>query len=127
MVALTLKTMIETDKFIIQDFDIIAELSTYILQGKEKYEAEDGSTDDLVMCLVMFCWLSNQTYFKELTGQDIRARLVDEQSHLMEQDMAAFGFVDDGLQEQRFKDRGTWSCRSEKRLVNLVFYKYCRR
>ena len=100
-----LKTMIETDKFIIQDFDIIAELSTYILKGKEKYEAEEGSTDDLVMCLVMFAWLSNQTYFKELTDQDIRQRLVDEQSHLMEQDMAPFGFVDDGLNEpESFKD-----------------------
>ena len=92
-----LKTMLETDKYIVQDFDIIAELSTYILKGKEKYEAEEGSTDDLVMCLVMFAWLSNQTYFKELTDQDIRARLVDEQSHMMEQDMAPFGFVDDGI------------------------------
>ena len=109
-----LKTMIETDKFIIQDFDIIAELSTYILKGKEKYEAEEGSPDDLVMCLVMFAWLSNQTYFKELTDQDIRARLVDEQSHLMEQDMAPFGFVDDGLttpENDSFKDPygQTWS------------------
>ena len=92
-----LKTMIETDKYIIHDFDIIAELSTYIAKGKEKFEAEEGSTDDLVTCLVMFAWLSNQTYFKELTDQDIRARLVDEQSHLMEQDMAPFGFVDNGI------------------------------
>ena len=102
-----LKTMIETDKFIIQDFDIISELSTYILKGKDKYEAEEGSTDDLVMCLVIFAWLSNQTYFKELTDQDIRQRLVDEQSHLMEQDMAPFGFVDDGVtspEGESFKD-----------------------
>ena len=57
------------------------------------------------MCLVIFAWLSNQTYFKELTDQDIRQRLVDEQSHLMEQDMAPFGFVDDGLNEpESFKD-----------------------
>ena len=44
----------------------------------------------------MFAWLSNQTYFKELTDQDIRARLVDETERQMEQDMAPFGFVDDG-------------------------------
>ena len=100
-----LKTLIEHDKLIIQDFDIISELSTYILKGKEKYEAEEGANDDLVACLVMFSWLSNQTYFKELTDQDIRARLVDEQSKLLEQDMAPFGFVDDGLQEpESFKD-----------------------
>jgi len=100
-----LKTLIEHDKLIIQDFDIISELSTYILKGKEKYEAEEGANDDLVACLVMFAWLSNQTYFKELTDQDIRARLVDEQQHMLEQDMAPFGFLDDGLQEpESFKD-----------------------
>ena len=104
--------MIEHDKLIIQDFDIIAELSTYILKGKEKYEAEEGSSDDLVTCLVMFAWLSNQTYFKELTDQDIRARLVDEQQNMLEQDMAPFGFIDDGLNDpESFKDPygTTWS------------------
>ena len=107
-----LKALIEHDKLIIQDFDIIAELSTYILKGKEKYEAEEGSSDDLVTCLVMFAWLSNQTYFKELTDQDIRARLVDEQQNMLEQDMAPFGFIDDGIEEpEAFKDPygTTWS------------------
>ena len=100
-----LKAMIEHDKLIIQDFDIIAELSTYILKGKDKYEAEEGSHDDLVACLVMFAWLSNQTYFKELTDQDIRARLIDEQQNMLDQDMAPFGFLDDGLnQDESYKD-----------------------
>ena len=99
--------MIELDKYIIQDFDIISELSTYVLKGKEKYEAEEGSSDDLVTCLVMFAWLSNQMYFKELTDQDIRARLVDEQQNQMDQDMAPFGFVDDGIESpegETYKD-----------------------
>jgi len=79
-----------------------------------KYEAEEGSSDDLVTCLVMFAWLSNQTYFKELTDQDIRARLVDETERQMEQDMAPFGFVDDGIdspEDAPFKDAygTTWS------------------
>jgi hypothetical protein len=109
-----LKAMIELDKYIIQDFDVIAELSTYVLKGKEKYEAEEGSSDDLVTCLVMFAWLSNQMYFKELTDQDIRARLVDEQQNQMDQDMAPFGFVDDGIESpegETYKDpHGTsWS------------------
>jgi len=102
-----LKAMIEHDKLIITDFHIIQELSTYILKGKEKFEAEEGSSDDLVTCLVMFSWLSNQTYFKELTDQDIRARLVDDQASAMEQDMAPFGFIDDGLESEEtspFKD-----------------------
>ena len=109
-----LKAMVEHDKIVIQDFHIIQELSTYILKGKEKFEAEEGSSDDLVTCLVMFAWLSNQTYFKELTDQDIRARLVDEQSHQMEQDMAPFGFIDDGVDNpegETYKDPygTTWS------------------
>mgnify|MGYP000586542398 FL=1 len=109
-----LKAMVEHDKIVIQDFHIIQELSTYILKGKEKFEAEEGSSDDLVTCLVMFAGLSNQTYFKELTDQDIRARLVDEQSHQMEQDMAPFGFIDDGVDNpegETYKDPygTTWS------------------
>jgi len=102
-----LKAMIEHDKIIVEDFEIIQELSTYILKGKDKFQAEDGSSDDLVTCLVIFAWLSNQTYFKELTDQDIRARLVDEQQSAMDQDMAPFGFIDDGVdppEPETFKD-----------------------
>ena len=62
----------------------------------------------------MFAWLSNQTYFKELTDQDIRARLVDEQQDAMDQDMAPFGFIDDGIESEEdssYKDPygTTWS------------------
>ena len=83
------------------------ETITYILKGSSKYEADDGSNDDLVMCLVLFAWLSNQTYFKELTDSDIRARLYEEQRNAIEQDMAPFGFVQDGIsstEEESFTD-----------------------
>ena len=92
-----LKQMIETDKLIVNDFDIIAELSTYILKGKSKYEADDGCSDDLVACLLLFAWLTTQTYFKELTDNDLRSRIFEEQQNLIEQDMASFGFVDNGI------------------------------
>ena len=92
-----LKQMIETDKLIVNDFDIIAELSTYILKGKSKYEADDGCSDDLVACLLLFAWLTTQTYFKELTDNDLRSRIFEEQQNLIEQDMAPFGFVDNGI------------------------------
>ena len=58
-----LKSLIESDKLIINDFDIIAELSTFIARGKS-FEAEQGANDDLVMCLVIFSWMANQRYFK---------------------------------------------------------------
>jgi len=92
-----LKQIIETDKLIIQDYDLINEFSTFILKG-QTYEAEDGHSDDLAMCCVLFSWLIQQTYFKELTDDDIRARMFMEQQHQLEQDMAPFGFMDDGLQ-----------------------------
>ena len=60
-------------------------------------QAEDGSNDDLMMCLVSFGWLSNQPYFKELTNQNARMKMYEEQQKLIEQDMSPFGFVDDGV------------------------------
>ena len=57
------------------------------------------------MCLVIYAWLVAQDYFKELTDQDVRKRLYDEQKNQIEQDMAPFGFVTDGLtDEESFVD-----------------------
>ena len=81
-----LKQIIETDKLIINDYDLINEFSTFILKG-QSFEAEEGHTDDLAMCCVLFAWLVEQTYFKELTDDDIRARMYLEQQHQLEQDM----------------------------------------
>ncbi len=91
-----LKQIVETDKLIINDYDLIKEFSTFILKG-QSYEAEEGHTDDLVMCCVLFGWLVQQTYFKELTDDDIRERMYKEQQNQLEQDMAPFGFILDGV------------------------------
>ena len=98
-----LKTLVESDKMPIQDFNIIEELSTFIRKG-QSFQAEEGANDDLVMCLVIFAWLSNQRYFKELTDQDVRARIYEEQKNAIEQDMAPFGFKNDGLEEDTIID-----------------------
>ena len=108
-----IKQVIETDKLIINDYDLITEFSTFILKG-QSYEAEEGHCDDLAMCCVLFGWLVEQTYFKELTDDDIRARMFDEQQNQLEQDMAPFGFLDDGVQspysETTIDEYGTrWS------------------
>ena len=50
-----------------------------------------------MMCLVFFAWLTNQQYFKEMTDDDIRHRLFESQQKVIEQDMAPFGFIDDGI------------------------------
>ena len=101
--ALNLKTMIEEDKLLFKDLDIISELTTFISKNNS-FEAEDGCHDDLAMCLVIYAWLVAQDYFKELTDQDIRKRLYEEQKNQIEQDMAPFGFMDDGLDDASFVD-----------------------
>ena len=97
--SLNLKAMIEEDKLYFNDYEIISELTTFISKSNS-FEAEDGCNDDLAMCLVIYAWLVAQDYFKELTDQDVRKRLYDEQKNQIEQDMAPFGFVSDGLTEE---------------------------
>jgi len=107
--SLNLKTMVEEDKLMFCDYDIISELTTFISKSNS-FEAEEGCNDDLAMCLVIYAWLVAQDYFKELTDNDIRKRLYEEQKNQIEQDMAPFGFMDDGLGEETFVEGGDrWS------------------
>jgi hypothetical protein len=101
--SLNLKTMIEENKLIFNDYEIISELTTFISKHGS-FEAEEGCNDDLAMCLVIYAWLVAQDYFKELTDQDVRKRLYEEQKDQIEQDMAPFGFINDGLEDTTFVD-----------------------
>jgi hypothetical protein len=92
------KDIIESDKIFINDFQIVEEMSTFSRRGNS-WMAEEGCNDDLMTCLILFGWLSNQQYFKEMTDLNIRAQLHEEQKNLIEQDMAPFGFVDNGVDE----------------------------
>ena len=107
--SLNLKTMIEEDKLIFTDYEVISELTTFI-QKHNSFEAEEGCNDDLAMCLVIYAWLVAQDYFKELTDQDVRKRLYQEQKEQIEADMAPFGFISDGLDDDTFvADGDRWS------------------
>jgi hypothetical protein len=92
-----LKQIIEDDKLTFNDYEIINELTTFI-QKKQSFEADEGFHDDLVMCMVIFAWLVQQDYFKELTDNDVRQRIYQEQKNQIEQDMAPFGFITTGLE-----------------------------
>ncbi len=107
--SLNLKTLVEEDKLIFNDYEILSELTTFI-QKHNSFEAEEGCNDDLAMCLVIYAWLVAQDYFKELTDQDVRKRLYEEQKNQIEQDMAPFGFIMDGLDDDTFVDAegDTW-------------------
>jgi hypothetical protein len=94
-----LKQLVEDNKLIIEDYDCINELSTFIVKG-HSHEADDGCNDDLVACLFIFAWMTDQQYFKELTDNDIRRTMMREQQDSLEQDMAPFGFIVNGLEDE---------------------------
>ena len=93
-----LKQLIEDNKLIVEDYDVINELSTFIVKGSS-FEADDGCNDDLVACMFIFGWCTDQTYFKELTNNDIREQMYRENQDQLEQDMAPFGFMINGLED----------------------------
>ena len=99
-----LKTLIEDHKLLTCDYEIISELTTFA-QKHNSFEAEEGCNDDLAMCLVIFAWLVQQDYFKEMTDNDIRKRIYEEQKNQIEQDMAPFGFIETGLEDSTFVDK----------------------
>jgi hypothetical protein len=90
-----LKLLIEQNQLIVNDINTISELGTFSKKGTS-YEAEPGKHDDLVMCLVLFAWLSDQQYFKDYTNINTLMSLRDKTEDDMEQDLAPFGFVDSG-------------------------------
>ena len=98
-----MKLLIEQNQLLVNDFNTINELSTFSKKGKS-YEAESGKHDDLVMCLVLFAWLSEQQYFKDYTNINTLMTLRDKTEDEIEQDLAPFGFVFDGREDDEYKD-----------------------
>ena len=96
--CVNMKTMIEKQQIILNDFHVINELSTFIHKGNG-YEAESGAHDDLVMCIVLLAWATTQTFFKELTDTDFRAKILAEREKMWEDEVLPFAFYDDGQPE----------------------------
>ena len=93
-----LKSLLEEDKLIVEDADTINELITFVAK-RNSFEADDGHTDDLVMTLVLFSWLSRQEYFMNITNVDIRTSIYEDKIAELEEDMSPFGFINDGSEE----------------------------
>ena len=110
-----LKSLIEEDKLIVEDMETVGELITFIAK-KQSFEADDGHNDDLVMCLVLFSWLSRQDYFKDLTNVDTRTAIYEDEIARLEDEMTPFGFVinsDDEIEtfwdgESRWYESDLW-------------------
>ncbi len=105
-----LKGMIEEDKLLINDFDTIQELVSFVSK-KSSFAADEGHNDDLVMTLVLFAWMTSQAYFKEFSDIDIRKTLYEEQIKRMEEDLTPFGIIHTGLERDTFRDDegNTWT------------------
>ena len=97
-----LKALIEDDKLLIPDYDIISELTTFV-SGGDTFSAEEGANDDLVMTLVLFAWLVDQQYFKELSNQNIRDNLYKNQLSQIEDLTTPFGIINNGLNQQEYE------------------------
>jgi len=94
-----LKTLIESDKLLINDSDTIMELMTFVA-FRESFAAEDGSHDDLAMTLVLFSWFIAQRNFKDSLNGDIRSVLQKEQLNIAQEDLVPFGIIDDGINDR---------------------------
>ena len=112
-----LKNMIEEDKLIVEDADIISEFTTFISK-KQSFEAEDGHNDDLVMCLVLFSWATRQQYFKNLTDMDVRLAMYQKDIDEIEDQMLPFGYYSDGIYDDEDKQEDKkWSNINDEWLI----------
>ena len=112
--CLALKSLIEEQKFLIFDAECISELSTFV-ERHGSFAADEGYHDDLAMCMVLFAWLSTNTFFKDLTNVDIRDNLYNSQMRMIENDLTPFGLVVDGHEpEAEVMDGDYWIWADEK-------------
>jgi hypothetical protein len=89
------KALLEENKLIIEDADIISEISTFI-EKRNSYEADEGYHDDMVMSLVLFSWLTSTSYFKDLNNVNLRQIMYEKKIKAMEEELTPFGFYDNG-------------------------------
>jgi hypothetical protein len=94
----TIKTLIEDGKINLNDQDIIDEFGDFVPRGGS-YAAAEGAHDDQVMTLVLFGWLTTQSFFIELTDVDIRRKLFSEMLDRSVEEMLPFGIIDNGHTE----------------------------
>jgi hypothetical protein len=96
-----LKTLLEEGMLILNDWNTIQEMSWFI-KKRTSYEAEKGKTDDIVMTLVHFGWLTSQTFFENLSKPDIFEMMKDINQKHEEERSITFGFFSDGTEDYEY-------------------------
>ncbi len=116
-----LKTLIENNKLIINDFDTISQLTTFV-SSMNSFKAEEGANDDIVMTLVMFAWMTTQQYFKEIVNHDLRKQMQLEMLNQSDEEIPTFGLYDDGKQKNYIVEGGdVWLTREEDNQPSSFF------
>lgn len=100
-----LKTLIEGDKLIINDFDTYSELTTFE-QYKTSFAAAEGANDDMAMTLVIFAWATTQQYFREIVNHDLRKQIQLENMNQIDEDVLPAPIIEDGLQHDFMVEGG---------------------
>lgn len=85
------KAMIENVQYLVYDYDTVEEMANFVAKGAS-YEAEQGSTDDIMMTLVIFAWASNQPFFQELCSTDFKKRYIEDSHEHMIQELSPIGY-----------------------------------
>ena len=116
-----LKTLIENDKLIINDFDTISQLTTFV-SSLNSFKAEEGANDDIVMTLVMFAWMTTQQYFKEIVNHDLRKQMQLEMLNQSDEEMPSFGIFDDGTDKNYIVEGGdVWMTKEDEKGPSTFF------
>jgi len=100
-----LKTLIEGNKLVINDFDTISELTTFVA-SKSSFAAEEDANDDMVMGLVMFSWATTQKYFREIVAHDVRKQLQLETMNQYDEETLPAPIIEDGLEHSFMVEGG---------------------
>jgi hypothetical protein len=117
-----LKTLIENDKLIINDFDTISQLTTFV-SSHSSFKAEEGANDDIVMTLVMFAWMTTQQYFKEIVNHDLRKQMQLEMLNQSDEEMPSFGIFDDGTDKNYIIEGGdVWMTKEDEDKISSSFF-----
>lgn len=95
----TLKTLIEDNKLLVTDKDIINEFSTFI-ETKGTYAADSTYHDDLVMGLVLFAWATQDNMFKDIINTDTRKAIIERREKEMEDFILPVGYLNDGTEDE---------------------------
>ena len=108
------------------DEHIIHEISTFIEKGNT-YQADEGYHDDLVMCMVLFGWLTSQNFFKDMTDVNVREGLYGQQMGEIESNLTPFIRVDGQEPEVEVLGNDVWLLEDEyhprslqKKLKDLI-------